>query len=129
LIGKRRLRTDEGLWMIPSQGIHTVGVLCPIDVIYLDTNGRVIELVEHLPPFRIAPIRLSCASVLELPIRSIYSSQTQVGDTLSIGQHEGTLNQGANMQGWREFLGLGRRLRQVRASVAACIAQFRDRRE
>jgi uncharacterized membrane protein (UPF0127 family) len=129
LIGKRRLGASEGLWMVPSQGIHTVGVLFPIDVIYLDTNGRVIELVEHLPPFRIAPIRLGCASVLELPIRSIYSSQTQLGDTLSIGSHgQHEENHGANMQGWREFLGLGRRLRQVRTSVAACLASFRDRR-
>ena len=27
LLGKLKLGLDEGLWIVPSQGIHTVGVL------------------------------------------------------------------------------------------------------
>jgi hypothetical protein len=37
-----------------------------------------------LRPFRISALRIHCSSVLELPIRSIYSSNTQVGDQLRI---------------------------------------------
>src|SRR5438034_7112709 len=84
LLGKRKLRNDEGLWVVPSQGIHTIGVLFPIDVIYLDVEQRVIHLVEHLPPFRIGPLRPSCDSVLQMPTRTIYSSQTQIGDKFLI---------------------------------------------
>ena len=85
LLGKRRLKNDEGIWVIPSQGIHTIGVLFPIDVIYLDSNQTVIHLVEHLRPFRLGPIKVGCESVLELPTRTIYTSHTQVGDRFLIG--------------------------------------------
>lgn len=82
LLGKRRLRPDEGLWLRPSQGIHTIGLLFAIDVVYLDKDQRVIHLIEHLGPFRVAPVRMRCESVLELPVRTIFESQTQVGDQL-----------------------------------------------
>lgn len=84
LLGKMRLRSDEALWVVPSRGIHTIGLLFPIDLIYLDAKLRVIHLIEHLGPLRIAPVRWQCASVLELPARSIYDSGTQVGDQLMI---------------------------------------------
>lgn len=84
LLGRFRLRSDEGLWMVPSCGIHTFGLLFPIDLVYLDAECKVIHLIEHLGTFRIAPIRVQSDSVLELPTRTIYSSQTQVGDRLLI---------------------------------------------
>ena len=84
LLGRWSLRSNEGLWVIPSRGIHTIGLFFPIDVVYLDESCRVVHLVESLKPFRIAPILMHCASVLELPTRSIYSSNTQIGDQLLI---------------------------------------------
>jgi len=84
LLGQFRLKSGGGLWVVPSRGIHTIGLLAPIDLIYLDAQNRVIHLVEHLTPFRIAPIRSKSSSVLELPPHTIYSSQTQVGDQLLI---------------------------------------------
>jgi len=83
-MGKMRLRSDEGLWVIPSRGIHTFGLMFSIDVIYLDGQMRVVHLVENLGPLRIAPLRLHSESVLELPARSISGSGTQIGDQLLI---------------------------------------------
>lgn len=84
LFGQFRMKTGDGLWVVPSHVIHTVGLLAPIDLMYLDAQNRVIHLVEHLGPFRIAPIRLKSSSVLALPPHTIYSSQTHVGDQLLI---------------------------------------------
>lgn len=84
LLGRFRLKPDDGIWLAPSCGIHTIGMLFAIDLIYLDHANRVIHLVEHLGPCRISPIRIKCASILELRSRSIYSSNTQVGDLLLI---------------------------------------------
>ena len=84
LLGKMRLKADEGIWVIPSRGVHTIGVLFAIDLIYLDSDCKVIHLTESFGRFRIGPVRRQCASVLELPTRTIYSSQTQVGDQLLI---------------------------------------------
>ena len=84
LLGKFAIRPGEGLWLVPSQGLHTMGLLFPIDVVYLDADYRVIHVIEHLNPFRVAPIRLSAATVLELPLHTIFTSQTRVGDQLLV---------------------------------------------
>jgi len=84
LLGKFRLKADEGVWVVPSRGIHTIGVLFAIDLIYLDGDHRVIHTVESFGSFWIAPFRTKSESVLELPTRTISSSQTQVGDQLLI---------------------------------------------
>jgi uncharacterized membrane protein (UPF0127 family) len=84
LLGRLRLKSGEGVWIAPSQGIHTFGVRFAIDLIYLDADCRVIETIESFGTFRISPLRIKCASVLELPTRTIYCSHTQVGDRLLI---------------------------------------------
>jgi uncharacterized membrane protein (UPF0127 family) len=84
MIGRLHLRSDEGIWVVPSSGIHTLGVLFRLDLIYLDESQKVIKLIEYFPTFRIAPIRIRAASVLELPQHTIYSSQTQMDDRLLI---------------------------------------------
>lgn len=84
LIGRRRLGPNEGLWLVPCQGIHTIGLFFPIDVVYLGLGGEVLHLMEHVSPFRITPLRRSAHSVLELPVRTIHESQTRVGDQVVI---------------------------------------------
>jgi len=84
LLGRLSISPGEGLWVVPSRGVHTVGLLFPIDVIYLDAENRVVHLVEHMRPFRVSQIRLNCASVLELPPHTIYASRTRMGDQLLI---------------------------------------------
>ena len=46
---------------------------------------RIVHAIENLGPLRIPRVVWRCASVLELPARSIYDSGTQVGDQLLIG--------------------------------------------
>jgi uncharacterized membrane protein (UPF0127 family) len=84
LLGKFRIGSGEGVWLIPSQGVHTIGVMFPIDLIYLDADYAVVHLVEHLRPFSISPICLKSSSLLELPAHTIYTSQTKVGDRMLI---------------------------------------------
>lgn len=84
LVGKLRRKSDEGIWIAPARGIHTIGVSVAIDLIYLNGEHCVVDVTESLYKFRFGPLRMKCASVLELPVRTIYSSQTQVGDQLLI---------------------------------------------
>ena len=88
LLGRIRLKPDDGIWLIPSRGIHTIGMLFAIDLVYLDAENRVIHLIENLGPFRISPLRIRCDSILELSSRTIYSSNTRVGDEILIGGPE-----------------------------------------
>src|ERR1700726_1588937 len=83
---KRWARLGTGLWIVPSRGVHTIGMLFPIDLIFLDKNKEVVHLEEYVRPFRISRVSLKASSVLELPPHTIYRSRTQVGDQLEIAQ-------------------------------------------
>jgi len=84
LLRRRSLGPEEALWLVPSKGVHTVGMRFPIDVIFLDRNNRVIDLVSGLKPKRISHWRAGAHSVLELPRGAIQKSSTEVGDELEI---------------------------------------------
>jgi hypothetical protein len=86
LLGKTRswARLGAGLWIKPSRGVHTIGMLFPIDLIFLSKQNEVVGVEEHLRPFRISKVSFKAASVLELPPHTLYRSKTQVGDRLEI---------------------------------------------
>jgi uncharacterized membrane protein (UPF0127 family) len=74
----------QGLWIVPSRGVHTFAMRFPIDVIYLDSDNVVVHLEENLKPWRLAPVRLRATSVLELPGSTLRSTQTALGDEIEI---------------------------------------------
>ncbi len=74
----------NGLWIIPSRGVHTLGMKFPIDVLYLDTNKCVVHLEQSLQPWRVARVSIRTTSVLELPANTLRSSGTAVGDEIEI---------------------------------------------
>jgi hypothetical protein len=86
LAGEHMQRYDEGLWVAPSSGFHSLNLEAPVplDLVYLDRNYQVVHAVESIHKFSIAPVKTGAASVLALPAHTIYSSQTQAGDQLVI---------------------------------------------
>jgi uncharacterized membrane protein (UPF0127 family) len=49
----RRERAGAGLLIPRCRSIHTFGMRFPIDVFFLDAEGRVIELRRSVPPRRV----------------------------------------------------------------------------
>jgi len=86
LLGKTRnwARPGHGMWIVPSHGVHTIGMLFPIDLIFLDHNKLVVSLEEHVNPFRISKVCLKADSVLELPPHTVFRTGTRIGDQLEI---------------------------------------------
>ena len=74
----------RGLWIVPSRGIHTFAMRFPIDVVYLDEEKTVVHLEQDLKPWRVAPVRMQAASVIELPRNMLYSTGTSLGDEIEI---------------------------------------------
>ncbi|MBI1940927.1 MAG: DUF192 domain-containing protein [Acidobacteria bacterium] len=91
LLGRRSLDGDGGLWIVPSSGIHTVGMLFTIDVVFLNKDLRVVALSELVRPFSVTKLSWQAQSVLELPAHTIFRSQTEVGDQLVISSDESAL--------------------------------------
>ena len=84
LLGKRSLEPGRGLFIVPSQAIHTVGMAFPIDVIFVDKKYSVVGVREAVRPFRITRVFWKALGVLELPVGTIRDSRTQVGDQLAV---------------------------------------------
>ncbi len=74
----------QALWIVPSRGVHTLAMRFPIDVLYLDGNKVVVYAKANLQPWRVAPVRMQAASVLELPGNTLHSTGTSVGDQIEI---------------------------------------------
>jgi uncharacterized membrane protein (UPF0127 family) len=91
LIGKTKTwaRLGGGLWIVPSRGVHTIGMLFPIDLVFLSKEKEVVHVEEHVRPFRISAVSLRAMSVLELPPHTIYRTGTRVGDRLEISRLNG----------------------------------------
>jgi uncharacterized membrane protein (UPF0127 family) len=69
---------------VPSSGVHTWGMLFPIDVVALDRGMRVLGVWERVGGFRIAAVGWKTRSVLELPVGTIRRSRIEVNDQLAI---------------------------------------------
>ncbi|MGH9616656.1 MAG: DUF192 domain-containing protein [Acidobacteriaceae bacterium] len=84
LLGRRRLDPDAGLWIVPSSGVHTFGMLFPIDVVALDRQRRVYAVWPNLRPWRISGVSWKIHSVIELPAGSIQRRGIRPGDELEL---------------------------------------------
>jgi uncharacterized protein len=67
LLGRPPLYRGQGLLIRPCQGVHTLGMAYPIDVVHLDREHVVRKVLHVLVPWRIGPLVWSSSMVLELP--------------------------------------------------------------
>jgi uncharacterized membrane protein (UPF0127 family) len=88
LLKRRTLGPEEALWLMPSKGIHTIGMKFPIDVVFLSKDNVVLGVISGMLPFRVSGVRLRGYSVLELPSGTIKKSRTEIGDQLEISLAE-----------------------------------------
>jgi len=89
-------RLGNALWIVPSRGVHTIGMLFPIDLIFLGKDKEVVEIEEFVRPFRISRVCLAASSILELPAHTVHRTGTQVGDRLEISAVDKTARTAAN---------------------------------
>lgn len=70
------------LWIVPIRIISPTSVRVPLDLVYLDRNGTVLDTVESFPISPAPASSSSAASILALPAQTIASTGTQPGDRL-----------------------------------------------
>ena len=64
---KRWAHLGAGLWIVPSRGVHTIGMLFAIDLVFLNKEKEVVHVEEVVRPFRISKVSFKAGGVLELP--------------------------------------------------------------
>lgn len=77
------LEQGEGLWIVPSEGVHCFGMKFDIDVLFLSKKRQVLKLRPRMGR-RAISFCLRAHSVLELPAGAIAATATQVGDQLQL---------------------------------------------
>ena len=91
LLQETRLEPGAGLWVYPSQAIHTFGMRFPIDVAFLDRHLRVKRIYHQLVPWRWTRFVWRAQSVLELAGGVLARTGTEVGDELQFSLREDAL--------------------------------------
>ena len=86
LLSRDGLEPGEGLWIVPSRGVHTCWMRFAIDVIALDERGVIIDRVVQMKPWRIRLPRRGTAGVLELPAGTLDQSGTRIGHRIQLSQ-------------------------------------------
>jgi len=57
LLGRPPLKPGEGMLLAPCAAVHTIGMGCPIDLVFLSRDGVALKLAPRTPPFRIRAAR------------------------------------------------------------------------
>ena len=81
LMGRSFLPVGKAMLLKPCPQIHTCFMRFAIDVLFLDKQGKVVHIIENMPPWRFSPIVARAAQTLELP-GGVLQGRVQVGDQL-----------------------------------------------
>ena len=73
-----------GLVIEPCNSIHMFFMRYPLDILFVDKEGKVVFMYKGIKPWRVGRIVKGAKSAIELPEGSIEHSGTQVGDALAI---------------------------------------------
>ena len=84
LLGRKSFPNGEALIIRPCQGVHTVGMAFPIDVLHVRRDGTVRKVLASLRPNRFGPVDFGTSYVVELPAGKASLASTQPGDRLEI---------------------------------------------
>lgn len=81
LLGRPPLAAGEGMLIERCGLVHTFGMKWPLDLVFLDRQGRILKQVAALPPRRIAGCAGAVAT-LELAAGALASGRLAVGDEI-----------------------------------------------
>jgi uncharacterized membrane protein (UPF0127 family) len=84
----------RGLWINPCHGVHTIAMRYPIDVLYLDEKRHIIHVEENVKPWRVTPMRMDAATVIELPAHTAWNTGSTIGDQVEINFENGNGSHG-----------------------------------
>jgi uncharacterized protein len=82
LLGRRELRSDEGMLFEPGGSIHTLWMRMCIDVAFLDRDLRVLKISAAVPPWRLRLAPRGTRYTLELASGKFAACNLHVGEQL-----------------------------------------------
>jgi len=83
LLGRDAMEPSEALILTPCCAIHTAFMRFAIDVVFIDSRGRVLKIVQKLRPWRMA-IAPRAHAVIELAGGALDTRPLAVGDSVCL---------------------------------------------
>ena len=87
LLGTRTLPARHGLLLRPCRQVHSFLMQYALDLVFLDSDDRVLLTLPHFGTNRVSPLVRAAASVLELPAGTLADTPAAVGDALRLEPH------------------------------------------
>ena len=84
LLFTKELPTGCALHILPCRSIHTFFMKYSIDVLYLNSNQKIVAIDEQLRPGLIGKRYADAVSVIELPAGTVCVTGTRVGDFIQL---------------------------------------------
>jgi len=84
LLGRRNLKADEGMLLIPCRSIHTLGMKFALDVVFVSKQMRVVDIRRNVPPGRPLLLSRRAYSTLELAAGVAADRMIEIGDLLQV---------------------------------------------
>jgi uncharacterized membrane protein (UPF0127 family) len=89
LLGRRELAAGTGMLfrssaLIPFMWMHMFGMRFPIDIVFLDSEDRVIRVNHSLQPWRLSSLVVGARRALELPAGTAARTGLCVGDQIAL---------------------------------------------
>jgi uncharacterized protein len=82
LQGKRALPKGGGLILMPTNAIHTLFMMMPIDAVFVSQAGKVLHVGRRLHPWRLGPVVPRALYCVELPAEK--AAATSIGHTIEL---------------------------------------------
>lgn len=82
LLGRDRLGDSEALLLEPCRSVHCMGMRYPLDLVYIDRQGRVCKLVYDVKPWRFSA-SLQAHATLELAAGVLAATGIKLGDVVA----------------------------------------------
>lgn len=84
LLGKKKIDSDQALWIKPCNNIHTFFMNFKIDCIFVDRNMEIKKIVENIGPFRFVGPYWKSSSVIETQAGFAQKFKLNIGDRLYV---------------------------------------------
>jgi uncharacterized membrane protein (UPF0127 family) len=78
------LPDSGGLVIEPCNSIHMFFMRYPLDIVFLDKEGRVVFMYRGIKPWRMGRVVKGARLAIELPEGAVDRSRTQIGDRIEM---------------------------------------------
>lgn len=84
LLGTTQPDPDKALYLVPCKAVHTYGMKYSLDLVFLDTQGKVVKVVENLRPNQMTSLVPGANCALEFSPNTLAAGTIEVGDELTV---------------------------------------------